>query len=243
MKFEYLDNLFKTMYNQISKKNIPAVDLHLHTSWTDGQNNVSEIFQEANKKKLNYIFFSEHSRKCSGDWFLKFKKEVEDSNVKSKCHGIVGTEVKILNYHGDLDINDMIYDNSDLVMASVHRFPNEKDDEVKNKSKIDPTEAIKIEYELSMAVSSNKKFDILGHPFGMSLKRFRVFPDLKLFEDIIIKLSKNNKIFELNCAYHNNFYLKQLLNLCLKHNCLISIGSNAHDLESIAIIQKRLNEI
>lgn len=243
MKFEYLDNLFKKIYNQIYKKNIPAVDLHLHTSWTDGQNTVDEIFQEANKKKLEYIFFSEHSRKCSGDWFLKFKKQVDDINIGSNCQGIVGTEVKVLNYHGDLDINNMIYDNSDLVMASVHRFPNERGNIMKNTSKIDPNDAIKIEYELSMAVAENKMFDILGHPFGMSLKRFKVFPDLKLFENIIINLSKNNKVFELNCSYHNNFYLKQLMRLCLKHNCLISIGSNAHDLQSIAIIQKRLNEI
>ena len=39
---------------------------------------------------------------------------------------LVGTEVKIKDFDGNLDINKSIRKKCDLVMASVHRFPGEK---------------------------------------------------------------------------------------------------------------------
>ena len=59
-------------------------------------------------------------------------------------------------------------------MVSVHRFPGEKGNIKKKKLDLNNKEIIDIEYELSRSAIINSEFDILGHPFGMSLKRFKI---------------------------------------------------------------------
>jgi histidinol phosphatase-like PHP family hydrolase len=212
------------------------IDMHLHTSWTDGQDSVFKMYKEACKKKLNYILFSEHSRKNSGRWFLKFAKEVR--SLKNKCIAFVGTEVKILNFKGELDLSKEIHAYSDFIMASVHRFPGEKSDRIMLKKNFSKKNAINIEYKLMRAAILNPKTNILGHPFGMSIKRFKASPSKKLFIDIIKMCKKNNVAFEINSHYHKN--LKWLLKECIKQNTLFSLGSNAHKVSEIGQIIKKI---
>lgn len=233
------NSLFEYIYENLSKGKTPPLDMHVHTNWTDGKNSVNEILKAADENNLSHIFFSEHSRKESGNWFLEFKRQILNGNKKFKCKGIVGTEVKVLNLKGDLDISDSIARNSELIMASVHRFPGEKN---LSSSKInyDKDEVIKIEYNLSMAALENPQTNILGHPFGMSLKRFKVIPPLKLFEQLIKKTASEKKAFEINIGYHTN--IVELIQLSLKNSCLISIGSNAHTTQEVGKINNFLKK-
>ena len=225
--------LFEKIYNSLKRGIIPRVDLHVHTNWTDGQHSVFEMHEEACRKSLSHIFFSEHSRKESGNWFLEFGKQV-DSLSKSRCEAIKGTEVKILNFEGELDMNENFYRESDLVMASVHRFPGETSKDFRNKKTLKKDEVIKIEFELMIAALNNPKVDILGHPFGMTLNRFGYEPNDNLFDELIIQCGKKNKIFEVNYRYHKN--PKILIDKCLKNKTQISLGSNAHSKEELAKI-------
>lgn len=229
MKDFFLENVNKILKD----KKYPKVDLHNHTTWTDGENTVKEMYDAAVEKKIEHIFFSEHSRSSSGDWFKKFSNEVENINSKI-CRAYSGTEVKILDYDGNLDLNENIEKQSNFIMASVHRFPGETGDIKKNKSNFSPEQALKIEYELTLAAIENPKTLILGHPFGMSLKRFKIIPDIKLFKEIIIKCKKFDKVFEVNANYHGN--IKHLVQLCLEKDTLISLGSNAHNTKEVGKI-------
>ena len=69
--------------------------------------------------------FSEHSRKTSGEWFNEFCSEVNSLSIEN-CIGLVGTEVKVCDYNGKIDLNENINEKSDLVMVSVHRFPEKR---------------------------------------------------------------------------------------------------------------------
>ena len=64
--------------------------------------------------------------KTSGEWFNEFCSEVNSLSIEN-CIGLVGTEVKVLDYNGKIDLNENINEKSDLVMVSVHRFPGEED--------------------------------------------------------------------------------------------------------------------
>ena len=75
-------NIFKEINLDISKKQLPNVDLHLHTNWTDGKNSVSQMYEAACKKGLKKILFSEHARCSSVNWFSKFTKEVKSLKKK-----------------------------------------------------------------------------------------------------------------------------------------------------------------
>lgn len=228
---------FEKIFEELKKKIKINVDLHMHTSWTDGKNTAAEMYEASCKKNMDAIFFSEHTRKSSANWFSDFLKDVKSIKKKS-CMILAGTEVKILNNHGEIDLSEKIKKKSDLVMASVHRFPGEVGDIKKNTLKFDKEEAIDIEYKLSMGALDNSSVDILGHCFGMSLKRFGATPSIIKFKEIIKKCSKKNKIFEINSRYHHN--CNELLQICLKNNCLISLGSNAHSIDEIGEIQKKL---
>jgi histidinol phosphatase-like PHP family hydrolase len=228
--------LFKNIKLQLKKNIIPRVDLHNHTNWTDGEDTVLEMYNHSIKKNINTFLFSEHSRKESGEWFNKFYSQIKKL-PKSDCNPLVGTEVKVLDFKGNIDISKNIKKKCDLIMVSVHRFPGEKGNIKKNKLKLKNNEIIDIEYELSRSAIINSDFDILGHPFGMSLKRFKIKPPIKLFENLMDYCKKYNKAFEINFNYHKN--PKKILSACLKKNTLISLGSNSHKKSEIGNV---LNE-
>ena len=123
-----------------------------------------------------------------------------------------------------------------LVMASVHRFPGEKGNILKKKPLLSKNKAIQIEYKLSIKAIRKSKFDILGHPFGMSIKRFKAKPSWILFKKIIKECKKNNKIFEINFHYHKNY--KKLIDECIKNKTLFSLGSNAHSQKELGSITR-----
>ncbi len=229
---------FDSILEQIIMGKIPNIDLHLHTKWTDGVDTVKQMHKEAISKGCSHILFSEHSRKTSGVWFSKFADEVTSLN-HNKCLGLVGTEVKVLDLNGNIDLNDNILKKTNLIMVSVHRFPGEEDgifssinkNTLKYKNK-----AIKIEHDLMESALINENTDILGHPFGMSIKRFKRIPKKSDFESIIKKCKMANKAFEINSHYHSN--CKWLLKTCIKHNVRISLGSNAHNRNDVGKIYK-----
>ncbi len=238
MKFKK-NYFFKKVFENFKNTNkIPLIDLHVHTNWTDGKNTVEEMAFTACKKKIKTILFSEHSRKTSGNWFFKFANDIKKAQkkIENKCELLVGTEVKVLNYRGTLDINSRIKKKCDLIMASVHRFPGEKGKIMKNTNNIKQKDAVEIEYDLLVAAINNSDADIIGHPFGMSIKRFKIYPKWKLFKEIIKKCQKREKIFEVNFHYHKNY--RQILNECLKSKTLFSLGSNAHNKHELGKITK-----
>ena len=63
------------MFQKVTRDNIPSIDYHMHTVWTDGQNTSIEMYNQSIKEGLTSILFSEHARKTSIDWFSKFANE------------------------------------------------------------------------------------------------------------------------------------------------------------------------
>jgi len=239
-KKKYFEKLF---YSYKNTNKIPSVDLHIHTSWTDGENTVNEMYNEAIKKKIETLLFSEHSRQDSGDWFLDFAKEIKflRKQDKKKCLLLIGTEVKIVNYKGDIDLSSKIKNQCDLIMASVHRFPNEgtiknaQGQYLNNKIEKFPTEdAHIIEFDLTIGAMENSNVDIIGHPFGMTIKRFGQNPPWDYFLKLIKKAKKNDKIIEVNYYYHKNH--RKILDACIDNGTLISFGSNAHSISELGRI-------
>ena len=227
---------FIEIKKKLHNKEIPRIDLHNHTNWTDGTHSVKEMYNESLKKKITHFLFSEHSRKTSGKWFNLFADQIKKL-PSDKCIPLIGTEVKIEDFKGNLDISQNIKKKCDLIMASVHRFPGEVGNIKKKKLDLQNKEIVAIEYELSKSAIKNSNFDIMGHPFGMSLKRFKIDPPFKFFIDLIKICKKNDKAFEINFNYHKN--PKKLLSACIDYDCFISLGSNSHKKSEVG---KILNE-
>ena len=223
--------------NSLIFSSLPRTDSHLHTCWTDGDGTCLEVYQTACEMKLDTILFSEHSRKTSIDWFSDFAAEVR-ALPKNPCCAFVGTEVKVETRQGDIDTNAEIQTNCDFIMASVHRLIS-PGGEVMPFDTVDPREAVQVEFDLSMAALDNPAVDILGHMFGMSLRRFNQrVPDDKI-QALIKKASCENVAVEINSHYHT--YPLQMIDWCREFDALISFGSNAHKLEEVGQITRDLD--
>lgn len=203
---------------------LPMVDCHLHTSWTDGECSVQEMYMAATKNELEAVLFSEHSRKTSVDWFGDFAIDVR-SMPEKPCKAFVGTEVKVETRSGEIDTVSEISDNCDFVMASVHRLI-DKDGNTMQFAETDPEEAVEIEYAMTMAALENPKVNILGHAFGMSFRRFKQNPSSQKLKDVVRTAANYDVVVEINSHYHQDF--EQILAWCQDYDALISFGSNAH---------------
>lgn len=198
-------------------------DKHIHSNWSDGDcsiRNIAEHYKEAGAKR---IAITDHIRKGSA-YFSEYYKEIKKVSKEEGIEILVGFEAKITDFNGNIDVSESVEKNSDIKIASVHRFPIGRrlyKPEVFKKSICQ-----EIELELSIAAIKNPRFNVLGHPGGMSLKVYNEFP-LIFFEKIIVECKKNDIAFDLNSAYHLPI-IKDLMRPLEKHNPYISFGSDLH---------------
>jgi putative hydrolase len=228
---------FRDIAAALSRGHVPKVDFHLHTTWTDGSNAAHEMLEAANRGGLEAILFSEHARSSSGDWFPRFAAEVRGLKA-ARDIAFVGAEVKIASYDGALDICDVVRNECDLIMASVHRFPEEIHVDKACRPALSREEATGKEFELSVAALRSGGFDILGHPFGMSYRRFGYAPPKALVFEVIRECARANVAFEINAQYHPDPWA--LVRQCVDCGAPISLGSNAHQTSHVGRVQRIL---
>lgn len=109
----------------IERKDIKG-DLHVHSTWSDGQDTIEEVAKAADRLGYEYIAISDHSpslRIAAGPktkaQILKKKKEIEAVQKKVKVKILCGTEVDI-KMDGSLDYSDDLLKLFDVVIASIH---------------------------------------------------------------------------------------------------------------------------
>jgi histidinol phosphatase-like PHP family hydrolase len=208
---------------------LPKVDFHIHTNWTDGKNSISEIYERAQILKLESIVFTEHSSRTSDSWFDTFADNVTNlATSNTKVH--LGSEVRIFNLDGEIEILDSVSSICEIILASVHRFP-DASGKVVEFSDIPVSSVLNLEFRLMKSAIINSQAHIIAHPFGMSLERFKLHPTIDMWIELIELSKKHGVALEINSKYHKNFEF--ILDLYIKENALISIGSDVHELDTI----------
>lgn len=210
-------------------------DMHMHSTWTDGQGSIEENISQAKILGLKRISATDHIRSDS-TYFDDYAKEIRSLREKLNFEIYIGFEAKVNNFQGHLDVSDKDLKNSEVSICSVHRFP--------IGTKLIPAKAFnestaqEIELELSLAAINKGGFSVMGHPGGMSIRAHNVFKK-EYFEEIIIACKKNNIAFDFNASYHQECKndLKELFKI---HDPLISIGSDAHRIEFIGNANRTL---
>ena len=222
---------------------VPALDAHLHTDWTDGALSIEEVHREAVARGLEAILFSEHARAASADWFPDFAARVR-ALPRAPCRAFVGVECRIKDFQGTLDTVPAITDQCDLVMASVHRFPDPRGDALAFDAMpfdgLHPADAVDMEFRLSMAAIDRSGAHILGHPFGMTYSRFHTEPSDDLLSRLAGAAAEKGMAMEVNSHYHPQPW--RLIELCREAGARIVLGSNAHGRDDIGAIVRLLRE-
>ena len=112
-------------------------DLHVHTLHSDGNNTLEEMIGEAERRGLEYVGITDHSkseyvaRGMDEARFQKYSKEIDDFNEKSgsKVKVLKSAETDILK-DGSLDFSNKALDEMDYVLASIHTSLNMSKDEM-----------------------------------------------------------------------------------------------------------------
>lgn len=155
--------------------NISNRDFHIHANYTDGEQSVQEIVDQALKCGYEAIGIVEHIRiKPNYNW-LGFLDEAEDAKkeYRGQLKIYTGFEAKVIDFDGMLDIRNYPRSCIDILIGSLHTLPGHM--------------TVYDAYESLL----ESDCDIIGHPVG--------FPD-----SLIPKLVKSGKYYEINYKYGVN---------------------------------------
>jgi len=192
-------------------------DLHTHSSWSDGQNTISEMAEVAAKLGREYIALTDHSYPS-----LKFDqriKDIEQFNYSQyKIRVIYGLEVNI-NVDSTLQIPDEILKKHELILVSIHTsFRQEKDLMTKRIIK----------------ALENPNVDILAHPTGrLLLEREGIEAD---WEQIFKVAAKTGTLMEID-AYPNRLDLPDtLVREAKRFGVHFTICTDAHHINQLNLM-------
>lgn len=197
-------------------------DLQVQTNWTDGENSIEEMAQEAMVFGLEYIVITDHTKSLamtggSDEKKLlqqmaeidKINKQIADEGKEFKI--LKGAEVNILK-DGTLDIDDAVLAQLDVVGAAIHSSF--------NLPKKEQTERMK-------KAMRNKNIDIIFHPTGRVVNKR---PAYELDIDEIIEAAKQTgTILEID-AYPDRLDLKDdYIRKAVEVGVKLAIDSDAHN--------------
>lgn len=193
-------------------------DLQVQTNWSDGQNSIEEMVEEAIKLGLEYICITDHTRSLAvaggldEERILKQMAEIDELNkkYKGKITILKGAEVNI-NKDGTLDLSDEILVKLDFVGVAVHSHFNLPR---------------KVQTERIIKALSNPYVHCLFHPTGRVINKR---PPYEIdIEEIIDFAKKHNKILEID-AYPDRLDLKdEHIRKCVEKGVKMVIDTDAH---------------
>lgn len=183
-------------------------DWHTHTNYVEGENSVIEMCEQAEKNNLKLICFAEHVRRELSYNFRDFVNDIETARKRfPNLKILVGCEAKIL-VNGEIDVSDDVLKMCDIVIASFHGFPPEKDEQIRALRK----------------ALENPHVDAWGHPATF----FRNF-DLSRGEmENIINLCIQNRVLIENNLCPKYVPPREFTELVQKLGARTVIGSDAH---------------
>lgn len=196
-------------------------DLHVHSKYSDGSDEIEKIVKEAKSLGYEYIAITDHSKSraiahgLNEERLREQWKEIDRINKKQKKEGrkimvLKGTECDILS-DGSLDYKDSILRKFDIVVGSIHSgFKS---------SKREMTERI-------CKALENKYLTILGHPTG---RLINTRPAYEVDLEQVFEVAKEKKKFlEVN-AFPSRLDLKDVyIRTALNIGCKISLGTDSH---------------
>ena len=213
---------------QLLETGVPMIDAHgLHTALTDGQGTLDEYVIQGKKLGLDAIAFTEHaSDRTSYDFEAYARSKARLQELAYPMEVFLAAEVKLAHTDGTLDISPQRASLVDFVVGVLHSYPDGNHGYLKNKS-LDRDAALALDYQLSKALVQNSQVDVWGHPAGVFANFYGAYPE-GLLRELIILAAQQGRVIELNSALRYRAVFPIIVETCLEIDCLISIGSDAH---------------
>lgn len=211
------------------------IDLHTHTLASGhAYNTIDEMVAAAKKKGITYLGITEHAMKMPGtchEFYFSNLKVVERD--RDGLELLLGSEVNILDYKGNIDLPKYILGQMDVVIASLH-MPCIKSGTVEENT------------AAYINAMENPYINIIGHPDD---GRFPVD-----YEVLVKKAIETGTLLEVN---NNSLRGKgprkgtrendmKMLKLCMEYGAMVVFGSDAHtstDIGNFSVIEELVDEL
>lgn len=212
---------YKDDFGLISLSDIKG-DLHMHTTWSDGAHSIEEMVEACRSKGYQYMAITDHSQYLkvanglTADRLRKQKEEIKRLNEKYEDFTILaGVEMDILP-DGTLDYDDMLLEEMDFVIASIHSAFSQ------------PRE--KIMERLKTALY-HAKVDLIAHPTGRKIGKREGY-DVDI--DLLIRLAKEtNTALELNANPSRLDLSAENIRKAQEAGVNIMINTDAHKIQTL----------
>ncbi len=190
-------------------------DLHIHSTYSDGNLTIEEIAEIAREMGYEYIGISDHSisakyaRGLNIETLKRKNCEIDELNkkFKGKPYILKSAEVDILS-NGTLDYPDEILKSLDIVIAAVHQG-----------FKKNVTKRI-------MEAMENPYVDIIAHPTGRLIGKREGY-DVDI-EKVINYAGETNTILEIN-AYYERLDLNDInARIAGEKGVMLAINTDTH---------------
>jgi putative hydrolase len=194
------------------------VDLHTHTSVSDGSNIAYEMIQEASCRGLKILGITDHGPAHGTD--IRYFRDIDPYLNFNGMSVYFGCEASVMTLHGDLDLPETYQKNMGVLLAGLHRTG------FKDKTKENNTKAI-------VNAMKNPHVSIISHPY---LEFYPV--DI----NVVVESSvETNTFLELNVSAIENHCCgskiiqtyRKMIDLSRDMGKRIIIGSDAHSISEI----------
>jgi len=203
----------------IIEQNDITGDLHVHSNYSDGVNDIRTLALAARKMGYRYIGICDHSKtsRIAGglDEQSLNRRDEEIDRIQEEMHGIrifKGMEVDILS-DGRLDYSDTVLEKLDFVIAAVHQGF-----------------AKNVTHRMKTAME-NPFVDIIAHPTGRLLSGREGY--VMNLEEIIEHAARKNVALEINAAYDRLDLDDANILRAKEFRARFVIGTDAHDTEML----------
>ena len=198
-------------------------DLHIHSNYSDGVNDIKTIAMAARDMGYEYIAITDHSKSLKIarglderrlfeqiELIKRLNEEIEDINI------LCGAEVDILS-DGKLDFDDDILKELDVVIASIHSGFRQDKETITGRI---------------ISACENPYVNIIAHPTGRLLGRRE--PYAVDIERVLEVAAQTGTVMEINASPDrldlNDYTVKRAKELGVK----IAINTDAHHIDSLS---------
>jgi DNA polymerase (family X) len=201
-------------------------DLHMHSTATDGRDEIAAMAAEAQRLGHEYIAITDHSKALAMANGLDEKRALEHAAKVRALNGrfegltvLAGIECDILG-DGSLDLADDCLAQLDLVIASVH-------------SQFSQDQAQMTDRVLKALESP--WVDVLGHPTG---RRLLQREPLRLDMPAVVTTAKRHGVaLEINCQPDRLDLSDTNARLALEHGVSLVVSTDAHSTTALHRLQ------
>ncbi|MFZ4518266.1 MAG: PHP domain-containing protein [Microthrixaceae bacterium] len=194
-------------------------DLHSHTRWSDGAEEVAVMARTASDLGHEYLAVTDHSARLTVAHGLdeeRLARQLDEIAMLNEelapFRILTGMEVDILE-DGRLDLSSEMLTRLDVVVASVH-----------SKLSMDAREMTR---RMVMAVA-DPNVDVLGHCTGRKITGRGRPPSHFDAEVVFAACARFDTAVEINCRPERRDPPGELLDLALEWGCHVSIDTDAH---------------